>query len=188
MREMSLMEAITHRRAVRSFTGEIVDEGRVRALLQAAVWAPTAIHAEPWAFAVVQDRELLRSLSDRAKSIFLRSSDRHAEEMAPLLADPAFDIFYNAGTLVVVGARPRTDFVVADCWLAAENLMLTACAMGLGTCVIGFAVPALQQPEVKASLGLPDEVIPVAPIIVGVPRGPAPTSTRRPPEILAWKR
>jgi nitroreductase len=33
-----------------------VPDEAVRALIDAAVHAPTAIHAEPWAFAIVQDR------------------------------------------------------------------------------------------------------------------------------------
>ncbi len=36
--------------------------------------APTAIHLEPWAFVVVQDRDVLKRLSDRAKSIRIRGS------------------------------------------------------------------------------------------------------------------
>jgi nitroreductase len=188
MSEMKLSEAIRRRHAVRSFTDEVIDEGRVRALLYAAVHAPTAIHAEPWAFAIVQNKKLLAQLSERAKALVAASNDPHAKALADLLAQPGFNIFYDAGTLIVIGARPRSDFVAADCWLAAENLMLTACAMGLGTCVIGFAVAALQLPEVKADLGIPPEVLPVAPIIVGVPRAPVPATSRRPPEVVAWSR
>lgn len=75
----------------------------------------------------------------------------------------------------------KGSFVTADCWLAAENLMLAAPAYGLGTCVIGFAVPALADLELRADLGIPPEVLVVAPIIVGVPAAtPAPT-WRKPP-------
>jgi hypothetical protein len=48
---------------------------------------------------------------------------------------------------------------VADCWLAPENLMLAACAKGLGACVIGLAVSALSTPEWKAELKIPDGAI-----------------------------
>jgi len=188
MVEMSLKRAIAERRAVRSFTDEAVGERNIRELLEAAVRAPTALHAEPWAFAVVQDRRLLKQLSDRAKAMVLASSDPHAQSLASLLSQPDFNIFYDAGTLVVIGARARNPFVSADCWLAAENLMLAACAMGLGTCVIGFAVGALQLPAVKADLGIPADVVPVAPIIVGVPRALPPPTSRRTPDIVAWKR
>ena len=78
-------------------------------------------------------------------------------------------------------------FVAADCWLAAENLMLAACARGLGTCVIGFAVSALNTPEWKTELKIPVEMNAIAPIIVGVPVGETALVPRKQPEIVIWK-
>jgi nitroreductase len=75
---------------------------------------------------------------------------------------------------------------VADCWLAAENLLLAAYAQGLGTCVIGFAVSALNTPEWKAELKIPSEMTAIAPMIVGVPAGVTPPVPRKPPEIISW--
>jgi nitroreductase len=103
------------------------------------------------------------------------------------VARPDFDIFYHAGTLIVICAKPAGPFVVADCWLAAENLMLAACALGIGSCVIGFAVSALNTPEWKTALGVPEEMTAVAPIIVGIPNGDTPPVSRKAPEILSWR-
>ena len=75
---------------------------------------------------------------------------------------------------------------MADCWLAAENLLLAACAQGLGTCVIGFAVSALNTPEWKSELKIPAEMTAIAPMIVGVPAGVTPPVPRKPPEIISW--
>jgi nitroreductase len=186
-----IMDAIHNRRSVRSYGPQKLDAAAIQKLLDAAVWAPTAVHEEPWAFVIVQDKEVLQSLSDRAKKIFMAEAERaHPEQARRLLdmvADPEFNIFYDAGTLIVICARPKGTFVGADCWLAAQNLLLAAYGMGLGTCVIGFAVPALNTPEIKAELGIPAECSAVAPIIVGVPHGETPRSTRKEPEILAWK-
>ena len=65
-----------------------------------------------------------------------------------------------------------------------ENLMLTACAKGLGTCWIGFAQNWLATPDGKAALGLPAPYAPVAPIVVGHPRRQPPPVPRKNPEIL----
>lgn len=86
--------------------------------------------------------------------------------------------------LIVICADKTGPFVAADCWLAAENLMLTACSMGLGTCVIGSAVAALNAPDMKTELGIPEEVTAVCPIIVGVPAGEAAPTSRKAPRIL----
>src|SRR5674476_520853 len=103
-----------------------------------------------------------------------------------IFSQPDFNVFYDAGTLVIICAKTAGHFALADCWLAAENLMLTAHAMELGTCVIGSAATALNMPDVKRELGIPAEMIAVAPIIVGKPRGEAMFSERNEPHILAW--
>ena len=196
-RLMTLFEAIAKRRAVRAYRPDPIDESTVRELLKEAVKAPTAMHAEPWVFAVIQDRALLRKYSDLAKATWSPERDgaravahpppAQESHAAALLSQPDFNIFYDAGTLIVICARPQGAFVAADCWLAAENLMLAACAMGLGTCCIGFGVPVLNRPEVKAELGIPPDVIAVAPIIVGVPKEEAQQTPRKPPEIVGWR-
>jgi nitroreductase len=197
--ERNTLDTIYRRRAVRSYRADPLDEPTLRKLLEAAVQAPTAVHEEPWAFVVIQDRALLKRLSDRAKALALADATKHGDwprppgaassrDLLALLANPDFNIFYDAGTLVVICGKPMGPFVVADCWLAAENLMLAACAMGLGTCCIGFAMAVLNVPDVKRELGIPADVTAFAPLIVGVPSGPVPPVPRKPPEILRWVR
>lgn len=188
--ELNTLEAILARRSVRSYTAEEIDRTTVRVLLEAAIRAPTAEHKEPWAFVVVQDRPLLQQLSDRAKPVFMdevRRSQRHAAGHGfELFANPGFNVFYDAGTLIIICAKFNGPFSAADCWLAAENLMLAACAMGLGTCVIGAAQSALNQPDIKAELNIPGEFVAVAPLIVGYARGEVAPATRKEPVILNY--
>lgn len=197
--DVSPLDLIYKRHAVRSYTQDPVDDDTIRQLLDAAVHAPTAMHEEPWAFVVVQDRELLRRLSDRAKSMMLAEATPHRELLrAPgatadgrhlaALSDPQFNIFHDAGTVIVICGKAMGQFVPADCWLAAENLMLAACALGLGTCPIGFALPALHAPETKRELGIPDGTDAFAAITVGVPRGATPAVPRKPAQVLKWIR
>jgi len=187
----AVLDAIYARRSVRGYSGQKLTEATVRELLAAAVRAPTAIHEEPWQFLVVQDDATLRRLSDRAKELFTAEVRRlHLERGSHALdvfTQPDFNVFYDAGTLIVICARPMGPFVVADCWLAAENLMLAAHALGLGSCVIGSAVGALNAPEVKRELGIPADSAAVAPLIVGAPRGEWPPTPRKPPQILGWR-
>jgi len=187
-REHITLETIYQRRAVRSYASDTLSESTVRGLLDAAVQAPTAMHLEPWRFLVIQDRALLQRLSDRAKVIAREQLKPASGDLPALLASPTFNIFYDAGTLIVICGKSAGQFVTADCWLAAENLMLAACAQGLGTCCIGFAVPVLNAPEIKQELGIPTDMTAIAPIIVGTPRGPTPPVPRKPPEILRWVR
>ena len=198
-RPLTALDDIFTRRSVRAYTRQHIDESTIRALLDAAVQAPTAMHTEPWAFVIVQDAATLRRLSDRAKSSWIREAAYYRRlhpEGDPTLdrdygrriADRDFSIFYDASTLIVICAKPKGPFVAADCWLAAENLMLAASALGLGTCFVGAALPVLNSPAVKSELGIPPAIKAIAPIIVGVPREVAAEAQRREPDIVGWQR
>jgi nitroreductase len=196
-RPLSALDAIFMRRSVRTYSAQPLDEATIRGLLDAAVQAPTAMHTEPWAFVIVQDQATLKRISDRAKGSWIEAAghyrDLHVGVDAPLasvfatrFASPDFCVFYDASTLIAIGARPLGPFVAADCWLAAENLMLAACALGLGACCVGAAVPALNSPDTKAELGIPTGVEIVAPIIVGVSREEPRDAFRKTPMIVSW--
>ena len=194
---LSALDAIFTRRSVRAYTHRKIDDATVRALLDAAVQAPTAVHLEPWAFIVIQDDATLRRYSDRAKASWGAEAARYRDlheapalrgGFAARLADPDFSIFYDAGTLILICSKDRGPFAAADCWLAAENLMLAATALGLGTCCIGSAVTALNTVEARAELHIPEDVTVVAPIVVGVPAGDAVEVPRKEPDILLWKK
>jgi nitroreductase len=199
-RSLSALDVIFTRRSVRAYTPAKIEPSTIRALLDAAVHAPTALHAEPLAFVIIQDRSLLARYSDRAKGTWAQDAATHRGDLhgagdpemtkafATRFASPDFNIFYDAGTLVIICAKPLGPFVAADAWLAAENLMLAACALGLSSCCIGSAVPLLNSPDVKAELGIPREIEVIAPIVLGVPaKNAMPTVQRRDPQILAWK-
>lgn len=175
----SAMDSIFSRASVRNYSEEKVGRKNLEALIASAVRAPTAMHLEPWAFVVVQDRNILKKLSDRAKPLFLGKL-HHAPSV---FSDPQFDVFHGAGTLIVICAKPA-PFSEADCWLAAENLMLAACSMGLGTCVIGSSIEAINLS--KKELGIPEDYAAVAPIAVGYPSAKTEQASRREPAILAW--
>jgi len=190
------LDAIYRRRATRAFTSASVGDATILELLRAAVQAPTAMHLEPWAFVIVQDPAVLALISERAKTIAATPDGHRHRQLArtqqtgmpAMFTDPNFNIFYDAGTLIVICARPLGAFATADCWLAAENLMLAATALGLATCPIGFAQMAIGDPAIKAELGIPADVTPVVPIIVGVAASEPPPTSRREPEILRWKK
>ena len=105
-----------------------------------------------------------------------------------MLKNEAFNVFYDASTLIVICATDGGPYVQADCWLAAENLMLAACDAGLATCCIGFAIPVLNTAEVKAELRIPAEAAAVAPIIIGYASGTVDAPARAQPRILSWMR
>jgi nitroreductase len=104
-----------------------------------------------------------------------------------IFAEPDFNVFYNAGTLILLCGLTDAPFVFADCWLATENILLAAYAAGLGSCLIGVAVPALNEEQCRRELNIPESHTVVAPIIVGVPNGEGPPRTPKEPRVLHWQ-
>jgi nitroreductase len=186
---MELMEAIFHRRAVRAYTDRVVERGAVEILIRAAIQAPSAMNQQPWAFGVVQDVDLLARYSDRAKAHLLESLDTNSPlaNYSDLLSNPDYNIFYDASTLVIICQKPGAPSAAEDCCLAAQNLMLAAHGLGLGTCPIGLARPWSDLPEVKRELGIPADYAVVFPVIVGYPAQETPPVARKEPEILFWR-
>ena len=188
---MNVLEAIKSRRSVRAFERLPVRTVDVMTLLDAAVHAPSALDTQPWAFAIVQDRKRLERFSDGAKRLALSVSghepkDAHHEA---LLRGERFDVFYGAGTLIAICAARDAPASEAAAWLAAENLMLAACAIGLGSCCISLAVPFLNTAESKAELSIPESSRVVAALVVGHPSGAAQVSSpRAAPLTWCWLR
>lgn len=195
-----ILEAISGRRSVRNFAWTPIERSVVQTLLDAAVHAPTAMHEEPWLFAVVQDRDALKRLSDVARQYLLTtmaphgslhvSEHAHPSAFEQELARPDFNLFYNAGTLIVVGVKPLGPFVIADAWLATQNIMLAAFGLGLGSCCIGSAVPGLNLPATKRDLGFPADAQIVAAVVVGhpadEPREKPVRVPRKAPAVVSW--
>ena len=181
---MDLNDAIFGRRSVREYSAQPVDEPTIRRLIDAAVHAPNAVNQQPWTFTVVRDQGALDRVSRDAKVHMLANMPAGLQSARfHMLGDPAFHIFYHAPALILVSAVAQGPWIVEDCALAAENLMLAAYAAGLGSCWIGFAQSFLNTPEGKRAHGLPAACVPVAPIIVGHPKAAPPAVARKAPEI-----
>ncbi len=182
---MELNEAIFGRRSIRDYLPERVSREAITRLIDAAIQAPSAMNQQPWSFVVIQEQSLLDRISHDAKT-HLMSERPVAGLPAHLyerLADANFQLFYHAPVLVVISAISQGPWIVEDCALAAENLMLAAHGMGLGCCWIGLAHGWLNTPKGKKTIGVPDAYVPVAPIIVGLPKAPAPAVSRSVPEV-----
>jgi len=182
---MDLDEAIMGRRAVREYTQDTIDSETIRHLISAAIQAPSAVNGQPWTFTVVHNQDLLDQISRDAKSHMLATirAGPNADHFTGLLSDANFQIFYHAPVLILISALTQGPWIVEDCALAAENLMLSAFAAGLGTCWIGFAQSFLNTADGKMALGLPVAWVPVAPIIVGHPKMAPPPVPRKEPQI-----
>ena len=65
-------------------------------------------------------------------------------------------LFHGATAVIVIGSKPGASCPHDDALLATQNILLGAHAMGLGSCLIGFAVHALNNdPKIKREFDIP---------------------------------
>ncbi len=184
-------EVLKTRRSTRAFTADPVREEDLQKLIELAVLAPSGMNAQPWAFTVVTNREVLRKLNVIVKD-FLQSPPiqqmLQSRGMAERMNQPEYTIFYNAPALIVITGQNGNPVAPADCLLAAENLFLSAHAMGLGTCYMGFLGMVRDNPVVRDLLRIPEGHEMVASAIVGHPAAPPDGPPKRNPPRVEWVR
>ncbi len=167
---------IAERRDIRRFRPDEVPDDVLTRVLEAAHRAPSVGLMQPWRFIVIRDvatRSQVRTLAQRER---LRQADRF-DDRARHFLDQKIEGVVEAPLGVVVccdpgdpdaeilgrGTIPETDIYSAAC--AIENFWLAARAEGLGVGWVSFYRP----PDLRAVLGIPEDVVPMAYLCVGWP-------------------
>ncbi len=179
------------RRSVRDYRPADVPDDILKELIKAGTYAPTAVNKQPWRFVVVKNMDTIRRLSDRAKKSWLDSAgkvdDPHMKQIVGAMKMPEFNIFHNAPVLVLIFSAPDAYSPQYDCALAAENMMLAARSLGIGSCWIGFGMPLGNDKEVLDELKVPEGHKLMAPLIFGYPVKDIQTApTRKEDVVLNW--
>jgi nitroreductase len=136
------MQTILHRRAIRRFDERQIDEELLQQILQAGLYAPSAGGKQGVIFAVCQDKEVNERLGKikRANSNpHMATAKNYVSKEQPSIADDPklINAFYDAPTVITMFAPKNFLFSVDDCAVAAENMMLAADSLGIGSCYIG---------------------------------------------------
>jgi len=180
-------ELIIKRRSVRNYQDIPVSPELIKELIVESTFAPNAGNEQPWKFIIVNNREMIKRISDESKKNLLtriaNNPNDYAKKYLRMLENEAFNVFYNAPCLVMILGECYLKNLKVDCALAASYFMMAATARGLGTCWVNFGTE-IYDPVMVNELGIPDNCTIVAPIILGYPKKiPAPP-TRKTPDIL----
>ena len=146
-----VMNTILHRRSIRRFDDRQIEEPALRQILQAGLYAPSAGGRQGVIFAVYQNREINERLGKikRANSNpHMANGDNYVSREQPSIADDPklINAFYGAPTVITLFAPKNFLFSQEDCAAAAENMMLAADSMGIGSCYIGQGWTAFADP------------------------------------------
>ncbi len=148
------LNVIYSRRSVRTFTGEKVNKDDLLTMLRAGMSAPSAVNVQPWAFVVVTDRGTL-------------------DELCNVL--PYAKMLDKAGAAIIVCGIPdkddtyAKDYWVMDCSLASGNILLAAHVLGYGAVWTAAYADNERIRSVQRILTLPENIIPLNVIPIGVP-------------------
>lgn len=176
------------RRAVRDYKPHDVPDDIIKELIKAGTYAPSAQNRQPWRFVVVKDKDMMARLSERAKKLWLDSigdsKEPEAVAMANAVRMPGLNIFYNAPLLILIFSAPDAMRPESECALAAENMMLAARSLGLGSCWIGLARPLGSDEKTLAELKVPGGYGLMATLVFGYPANDSQKAPARNEDIL----
>ena len=128
---------LSDRRSIRNYKDEEVDVELVREIIKESIMAPNSGNRQPWRFSIINDRDLMRRISDESKRNILAAiaedPDSSRKRYEGALENPDFNVFYNAPCLVLIFGDKAHRSIYVDCALAASYFMLAAADRGLGT-------------------------------------------------------
>lgn len=190
----TVFENIYLRRSVRDYKPNDVPDEIIKELIRAGTYAPFSPYPtrhQPRRFVVIKNREMMNRLSERAKKLWLdmgTNSDseiKRPENIMKALKMPEFNIFYNAPVLVFIFAMPHAyTSHEYDCAAAAENMLIAAQSLGIGSCWIGLGMPLGSDQNTLAELDVPEGYRLMMPLIFGYPVKDTQTAAARDEEVI----
>lgn len=203
------------RRSCRHFQEKAVDRALLEDLAKIGVSAPSGTNGQPWTFTVLPSRKSVVAFCAHIGDFFARLN-RHAanpflRHVLRMAGKPDLDhyyrryfrmvqgileewkntgrerLFHGAPALIVIATKPGASTPAEDALLASQNILLAAHAMGLGTCLIGFAVAAMRRdPTLQQRIGIPANETVHAVIALGHPEDNFVRCAGRKPITLRW--
>jgi len=149
------LETIKNRRSIRKYKPTPITDEQIHAMLEAAMFSPSACNTRPWRFIAITCREMLTRLAN---------AHSHAK------------MLHTASLCIAIVALPKTQiredglpegFYPQDCGAATQNILLQAEAMGLGSCWCGVYPKEATMKSMSEILNIPADEVPFCLIAVG---------------------
>lgn len=127
VRNNAVIETIMTRRSVRKYQPQAVNRDTMQIIVECGINAPNAINRQAWEIRVMDNPEVIMKLTD----LYVKDNPKEAE-------NPSFiNMFRNAPTVAFIANDTTFAYSPVDCGLMAENMILSAWSMGIGSCCLG---------------------------------------------------
>lgn len=153
----STLETIFRRKSVRNFIYGKIVESDLELILRAGMAAPSAVDRRPWEFILIKERNILSELA-------------HSLPYAKM-AETASAGIVVAGNTEKSWGNKELDYWVQDCSAATENILLAVESLGYGAVWTALHPYIDRKLVVTELLGIPEHIIPLNFIPVGIPAG-----------------
>jgi nitroreductase len=152
---MELYQGLLTRRSLRKYTGDVIDDKSIEALVRAGMYAPSARNKRPWHFIIVDDRKIMEKIMK-------------VHPYSAMLA-------WASHAIVVCGDEKLHNgpgYYLLDCSAATQNILLAAHSFGFGAVWLGVEPKPDRIKAISEIFGLPQHIHPVSIISVGIPHQP----------------
>ncbi len=195
---IQLVRLMGSRRSCRNYRDMPVNRALLDDLVKIGVTAPSGTNSQLWTFTLLPTRKAVLNLGARVAAFFKKlnrmSEKRSLRYFLKLIGKPDLDeyfheyhdsveealaewktsgidrLFHGATAAMVIGSKPGASCPGEDALLATQNILLAAHSLGLGSCLIGFAVEAMKRDAtIKRFLGIPDDEKVYSVIALGYP-------------------
>ncbi len=180
------LRVICNRRSVRKYKPQQITDNELNQILDAAIAAPSAMNQQKWHFTVVQDKVML----DRMVAIIKENIPNSGIDLLANRANiPGYHTFHNAPTVILISADDRAKFVQIDCGAAAQNIVLAAESLLLGSCIItssAYLFTSEKGEEMRKRLGIPHGYGHICSVTLGYKEGANPVAPPRNESVINY--
>lgn len=161
---MNISEAIAKRESVRAYLNKPVSTDDLARIIEAGRWAP---NAGPFQISVIRNAELLQKINDQTLGAMVSSGNEFLLQRASL---PGYQPLYGAPVLILLSGPVDAPYSALNTALAAQNMLLEATVVGLGSCYLispTLALNGTEKSDLAREAGIPDGYNLKCAVIVG---------------------
>lgn len=137
-----VLKTIAERSSIRAYTNQPLTEEEVTTLATAALYAPTARNMREVHVSVVdRNNPILSEIDKECKLMYIGTPIDDAVKQT--IENFPNNVYYSAPTVFVLSADKDFKWSKLDAGLAAQNIVLAAQSMGLGSLIIGIIDDAM---------------------------------------------